>query len=196
MVLAQAVASDQEERAYTYADLLAFPEDTQRREVIGGELIVSPSPDWWHQALLLHTRDLIVRSPASRTGNVAVAPLDVRLSPYDTAQPDILFITHERMTILAPDNRISGPPDLAVEILSPTSRRLDRVRKFALYANAGVPEYWILDSPKRAVDAFGLADGFYLPLATDDAGRPISRILPGFVVDPAEIFSVLPAGQE
>ena len=180
------------DRALTYDDLLRFPEDTQRREIIGGELIVSPSPDWWHQRLVLHVRDLIVASEAGKLGEVAVAPLDVRLTTYDTVQPDLFFVRSDRMSILMADGRITGSPDLVVEVVSPTSHALDRVRKFALYAGAGVPEYWIVDAIRREVPVHVLNGNRYAQVPVDPDGVSASRVLPGFVVDPAAIFAVLP----
>lgn len=190
----EAISVEDRERALTYDDLASLPEDHLRREIIGGELIVSPSPDWWHQELALHVRDLIVASEAGKLGKVAVAPLDVRLTPYDTVQPDLFFVTWDKMaSILMPDGRITGSPNLVIEVVSPTSRALDRVRKFALYASAGVPEYWIVDADAREVPVHVLDGNRYARIQTDSNGRAASRVLPGFVVDPTAIFAVLPA---
>ena len=82
-----------------------------------------------------------------------------------------------------------GPPDLAVEILSPSTRNFDETRKLRFYEAAGVPEYWIFDPDQREVRPFRLDAGAYVPLppAADDTFH--SAVLPGFVVDPEDLFA-------
>ncbi|MCC6314686.1 MAG: Uma2 family endonuclease, partial [Thermomicrobiales bacterium] len=141
----------------TWEDLLAFPEDNQKREIIGGELIVAPSPVRIHQRLIGRIARLIEdAADAQDAGEMYRAPLDVRLTPYDAVQPDVLFIRTERLGIFAPDGRITGAPDLVVEILSPGARSIDRIRTFALYATAGVLEYWLVDPEASTVQIFAL----------------------------------------
>ena len=179
-------------RPYAYADLLAMPEDAVRREIIDGELIVSPAPNWWHQKLVLIVARLLEQT-GDGIGETAGAPLDVRLTDRDSVQPDVLFIRNENLGILAADGRISGPPDIVVEIVSPASARYDRVRKFALYERAGVPEYWLLDYRDRSFAVNELRDGRYHPVPAEADGRLRSRVLPNLAVSAADLFAGIPA---
>ncbi len=178
-------------RPLTYDDLLAMPEDAIRREIIDGVLFVSPSPDWWHQKLVMRVHGWFEDAGAGR-GEASVAPLDVRLSDYDSVQPDVLFITSERMHILADDGRITGPPDIVVEVVSKSSAAHDRVRKFALYARSGVPEYWILDHRDRAFVIHELRDGRYHAIPVDADGRVRSRVLPDLALSADDLFAGIP----
>lgn len=154
---------------------------------------MSASPDWWHQRLVLQIATLLEAVVASRgLGVVNVAPMDLRLVPYDAVQPDILFIRAEQMSILAEDRRVSGAPDLVVEILPPTSLAIDPVRTFALDANSGVPEYWIVDPFSRELLLLTLEAGRFVPLPVDDPGRASSRVGARCVIDPAGLFAMLP----
>jgi Uma2 family endonuclease len=81
-----------------------------------------------------------------------------------------------------------GPPDLAVEIISPTSRKIDQERKFALYARSGVPEYWLLDGVDRSLRMFRLDGDRYVAVEPTE-GRLESTVIPGLVLDPAALFA-------
>ncbi|MCC6314687.1 MAG: Uma2 family endonuclease [Thermomicrobiales bacterium] len=177
-------------RALTWEDLLAFPEDNQKREIIRGELIVSPGPSVWHQEVVLAIyRRLYAFAHARQAGKVMTSPIDVRFSSYDVTQPDVLFIRADRFrSLLTSDARIAGAPDLVVEVISPTSRSIDCVRKFALYADAGVPEYWLVDPEMRSLQIFTLEGDRYTQLPAGAAGRVASRVLPGLIVDPGWVF--------
>jgi Uma2 family endonuclease len=176
-------------RPLTYADLCELPNDSNRYEIIGGELIVSPSPHRAHQQTSMLLSVLISQHvAASQLGKVFAAPVDVRLSPHNVVQPDLLFIRQDRLGIFGPTGPVEGPPDLVVEIVSPSSRVMDRIRKAALYADSGVPEYWIVDPEKREFQLLTLEQGQYEPAEAVD-GRFLSTVIPGLVVDPATLFA-------
>jgi Uma2 family endonuclease len=98
-------------------------------------------------------------------GQVFIAPLDVLLSDHVVLQPDLFFVSNERASIVR-DANIAGAPDLCIEVLSPGTERLDRLRKTELYARFGVPHYWIIDLSARAIEEYVL-------------GRPRVRVSPG-----------------
>lgn len=128
-------------RPLTYDDLLPMPKDGKRYEIIGGELHVAAAPSRKHQDALADVfESLRAWVRPRRLGKVYFAPVDVRISPTDIVEPDILFIRQDRLHIVEA-NTVEGAPDLIVEVLSPSTRDLDLVRKAALYANAGVEEY-------------------------------------------------------
>ncbi|HEV2107853.1 MAG TPA: Uma2 family endonuclease [Thermomicrobiales bacterium] len=185
--------TDEETRVWTYADLLAMPEDMSRRyEILGGELFVSPSPNIAHQVVLyeLYLR-LAMHVRERDLGYLLAGPVDVRRSEYEVVVPDILFVRKERAHIIRlGEQSITEPPDLMVEVVSPSSQRRDRTQKLALYAAFGVQEYWIVDPLRRAFAAFSLRDGTYEPLP-EERGVFRSRVVEGFEINLADLFRVL-----
>jgi Uma2 family endonuclease len=105
-------------------------------------------------------------------------------------EPDILFVTRENRARLTPQ-RLEGPADLAVEIISEESTTRDRVQKFAEYQQAGVREYWLIDPRpgQQQVTLYHLTDaGTYAAIASDEQGRCHSTVLPGFWLRPAWLW--------
>jgi len=174
----------------TAAELDHFPDDGKRREIIAGELYVSPAPAKEHQKLagklylLLHQA---VEFPG--WGEVYFAPVDVRFSTHDQVQPDLLVIRQERRGIYR-GNTVHEAPDIVVEILSPSNRNYDEIEKARLYAEAGVPEYWILDPITHVFRMLALVDGRHVPVTPED-GFLHSTVVPGLVVDPTALFASL-----
>lgn len=119
------------------------------------------------------------------------APTDVVLSSLDVVQPDLLFISAARASIITEKN-IQGPPDFVIEIISETSRKTDETIKRKLYEGYGVREYWIVDPELETVDIHRLADRCYfraaeLSLAADHAIE--TPLLPGLKLKLSDIFS-------
>lgn len=173
---------------WTYQQYLEL-DDEQRYEIIDGELILSPAPSTRHQAISL---ELVLRMNAwvgeRNLGQVFYAPVDVVLNDDEVVQPDILFIRRENAGIVG-ERAIHGAPDLAVEILSPSSVRLDRHRKRALYERAGVREFWLVDPANRVIEVFGLREGGYeLASFAAEQGQVASGVLEGFVAEVAEVI--------
>ncbi len=156
---------------WTYEDYLVLPDDGRRYEIIEGVLYVVNAPNSDHQTVVTETSRHLGNFVASQNmGRVLVAPFEVHLSSRTRPiQPDILFIRSERWPI----ERIAyfaGAPDLVVEVISPSSTRMDRVTKFTTYESAGVPEYWIVNPHARTIEVFTLSHGEYALLGeyTDD----------------------------
>ena len=183
-------STETQTRPLTVDDVLDYPDDGQRYEIIGGELIVSPAPTVEHQRLLARLY-LLFATFANRhhLGEVLFAPLDVVLFGHDRVQPDLIFIARDRLDIIG-SARVEGAPDLVLEILSPSNHRHDQVRKAALYATAGVREYWLVDPEARAIAVFTLADRRFEPVA-QPAGTAASTLLPGLEVDVTALFADL-----
>ncbi len=183
------IANLQLDRPYTAADLASMPEDGRKYEVIGGELIVSPSPSERHQRVSIRLAQRIqAHVERADIGVAYVAPFDVLLGEYDIVQPDLLVVLKENASRIS-DTGLVGPPDLAIEIVSPSSARSDLIRKRATYATCALPEYWIVDPQQETILAQRLVDGRYEPMTTDDGLVHSSRIV-GLVIDTREIFSV------
>ena len=136
----------------TYADYEKFPADRFRHEIIDGEEWSTPTPYINHQAAVGSLLCILANhASAHNLGQVLVAPTDVLLSEHDIAQPDVLFVSRKRASILTEAN-IQGAPDLVVEVLSLWSIALDRGPKLALYERSGILEYWIVDPASKTAE--------------------------------------------
>lgn len=138
-------------RPLTADDLATFPDDGNRYEVIGGMLVVSPSPTARHQRILTQLVTwLNLHLIQTSAGEVFVAPFDVHLSINDVVQPDLVVVLDEHRAVIE-EKGVVGTPDIVVEVLSPSTSRSDRVWKTALYARSGVREYWIVDPVEETI---------------------------------------------
>ena len=141
---------------HTRDDYYALPDDGLRYELLEGELTVAPAPSFDHQRM---SGELHVALHLARPDGLVVlaAPFDVELEFTSVVQPDLIVVGRD-----VPEQRgLMGPPLLAVEILSPSGRGRDQVRKKRLYERAGVPSYWILDPEVPSLTAWELHEGHY-----------------------------------
>ena len=147
----------------TYEDYARTPEG-ERWELINGELIMPPSPKEEHQSVQANLGAAMhIFTRTNDLGRVYFAPFDVVLSEHDTLQPDLLFVSKDRLDIITEDN-VQGAPDLVVEIRSPSTARQDWTVKRELYARHGVREYWLVD-PEAATVAVLLREEDELKVA-------------------------------
>ncbi|MDW8144743.1 MAG: Uma2 family endonuclease [Roseiflexaceae bacterium] len=146
---------------WTVADYERLPDDGQRYELIEGSLHMAPAPNPDHQAASLRIAHyLFTFIEIAGHGRVFTAPIDVELSSLTVVQPDVVVLLRGgAATITA--QRIVGPPDLVVEVVSPGTASYDRREKRDLYAAAGVREYWIADPGHRAVELLTLEGAVY-----------------------------------
>jgi Uma2 family endonuclease len=170
------------DRKLTFEEFLEWLDEDTWAEWIDGEVIVLSPASARHQAvklfvamlmrLFVHARDL---------GTVIDAPFVVRLRAVRRGrEPDVIFVARESLSRLQ-RTYLDGPPELAVEVVSPESRERDRVTKFAEYAAAGVAEYWLIDPDTRQAAFYRLdAGGAYQAIPPDSAGIYRSAALPGF----------------
>lgn len=171
----------------TYGDLLALPDDGLRRELLNGELLVTPAPRTRHQELV---RRLVVafsnHIDEHGGGRVFVAPYDVVLSDADVVEPDLVFVADSRLSIIT-DANIQGVPSLLIEVLS--DPRVDRVHKRDLYARFGVPEYWIVDPDSDRIEVHHLEGDRYPKPGILEPGEVLEyRGLPGLQLDLAKLL--------
>lgn len=110
------------------------------------------------------------------------------LGESSAPEPDIAFVS-SRHSDRIQEGRINGPPDLAVEIVSPESRDRDYLVKKALYERGGVQEYWIIDPAYRRAEFYGLRDGVFVPLPLESNRYFISQVVSGFWIDVEWLFS-------
>ena len=162
---------------FGYTDLLAMPEDGRRYEIHGGELVVVPSPMPCHQIAAVELVTLLHDYQHRTGGIVLTAPLDIVFDEYDVLQPDIVFFRAERRHLVQPYAVTRTAPDIAVEVLSPSTASIDRGRKMRIFARYGVSEYWIVDPVRLHIEVHVLAEGAYRQAQVATAGDTVRSVL-------------------
>lgn len=182
-----AAVLEHQKKRWTYEEYYRLDDD-QRYEVIGGNLLMVPAPDTWHQDWSGDLYSLLrpfVRK--NKLGRVFYSPIDVVLDEENTVQPDIVFVASANSGIIQ-RRGIFGAPDLVVELISPSSVRRDRHQKMDLYARFGVKEYWIGDPANKSLEILTLKNSRYeLHCAADQKGKLTSLVIPCFEFDLAEV---------
>jgi Uma2 family endonuclease len=168
----------------SYEEFLAWADEDVHAEWVDGEVIVQMPPKEPHQrvvAFLVQLMGLFIQ--LFHLGRLLPAPFEMRAIPDGPArEPDLIFIAREHLDRLSPE-RLSGPADLVVEVISDDSVARDRADKFYEYQAAGVREYWILDSRPglERADFYVLDEkDRYRPVPPDTDSRYHSTVLPGF----------------
>jgi Uma2 family endonuclease len=111
-------------------------------------------------------------------GKVGGGTTTVRLAKYQGPEPDLFFIRKNRTGIIG-EKYVEGPPDLCVEGLSKSTRKIDRGRKFVLYAKHDVKEYWIIGPLRKTIEFYENQEGEWVEIKPDAQGRLHSKVLPG-----------------
>jgi Uma2 family endonuclease len=175
-------------RRWTVDDLDDLPEDGNRYEVIDGELFVTPAPSLAHQrAIGLLYFQLYAYLSRERIGDVVFAPADVIFSRTRGVQPDLLvmpLVNGKRPTHFQDAGRLL----LAVEVLSPSTARSDRVAKRTLFRNEGVPEYWIVDMDSRTIERSTPSDA-RVDVVAERLAWPVEGASEQFEMDVADYFA-------
>ena len=135
---------------WTEQDYLSLPDSNQYIELSEGVVFIIPPPSYEHQCIVANFYRFLYSFVMSQNlGEVAFAPLAMRLWPGKIREPDVLFYSQVNADRLG--ETISGVPDLVAEVVSPGSRRVDSQEKFVEYAQAGVAEYWLIDPEEKTV---------------------------------------------
>lgn len=173
---------------FTYQDYMLLPEGRQY-EIIDGDLFMTPAPSTEHQRVSLKLATLLYAFVSEAgLGEVLEAPCDVVLSATDVVQPDILFVSRDRLDIIG-SKHLTAAPDLVVEVLSPATEERDRTSKAKLYARTGVKELWIVSPSARTIELFANGpEGFKRFSICGASEEARSRLLPGFTVPLARVF--------
>jgi Uma2 family endonuclease len=177
-----------EQPRYTYTDYLEWNED-ERYEIIDGEAYMQAAPSRIHQEISGNLYYALRSFLEGKPCKVYAAPFSVRLFPMEdesddtVVEPDITVVCDSAKL---DDRGCKGPPDMAIEIVSPSTARHDRIVKFNKYREAGVQEYWIVDPEERAIFAYILKNGEYTAAVYEDAAP--STVLPGCTIDLSSIF--------
>jgi Uma2 family endonuclease len=173
----------------TYQDYAALPDDGKRYEILDGELSVTPAPGRTHQHVVLRLgAALDTHVTAHDLGEVYIAPFDVILAETTIVQPDIIFVANDRLAIFS-ERGAESAPTLAIEVLSPSTTRIDRSRKLQLYTRHGVPHYWIVDPERRVIEVYRLSAGVYeIPEMFADDNLADMPPFDGLRLDPASLW--------
>ena len=161
----------------TADEYLALPETSQPQNLIDGRLYVSPAPRPRHQLIV---GDLYVAIRTFQLGNGGysiLSPTDCVLNDGTVVQPDVAYIRAGREAIVG--NRVNGAPDLAIEVLSPGTRRFDRQKKLRAYGLNGVREAWLVDPEAETVTVFTGSGGEW----THEQSVLFGETIPSSVVD-------------
>jgi Uma2 family endonuclease len=173
---------------FTYEDYLRLPEIRQY-EIVDGDLYMVGAPVPNHQRV---SRRLLIpltlHVEERRLGEVLDAPCDVVLSATDVVQPDILFVSKERLGIIGATH-ITAAPDLVVEVLSPATAERDRTTKAKLYARHGVKELWLADVETKTIEVFTNTGAGFERMARYSATETLkSVLLPDLEISLAAVF--------
>jgi Uma2 family endonuclease len=165
----------------TYDDYCLLPNNGRRYEIIDGELFVTPSPRRAHQNVVTQLSSYLAAFVRREgRGRVYVAPFDVVFSFHDVVEPDILYVSKERASVVTEKN-VQGAPDLVVEVLSATTAEIDRTTKLKLYARYGVQEYWLVDPEQCTAEIYRReARGFERVASLQPSDSLTTPLLPGF----------------
>lgn len=151
---------------------------------------MNAAPGTRHQLAVMQIAAALFDHRRSHGGQVLPAPLDVYFADDNVVEPDVLFIRADHLDRLG-TKYLQGPPDLAVEISSPSTRRLELVRKRELYERFGVPEYWYVDLEIDRVEIYSLVEGRYpAPQLRYPAELVESTQLLGFAMPAGEALEV------
>jgi len=177
----------------TYDDLMLFPDDGRRHELIDGEHYVTPSPNIGHQEILGRLYLLIGNWLAEHpVGRAYFAPLDIVFSNFDVVEPDLLYMSNERAAEIITPMHVHGVPELVVEIGSKGTRRRDETIKLRLYDRSGVSEYWFVDPEVDVVRVYRREGGQFsraIELSREAGDVLTTSLLPGLDLELSRIFS-------
>jgi Uma2 family endonuclease len=172
---------------WTEEEYFALPDTNRLIELSEGELIMPPHPTHTHQRTVMRLAAAMYTFVQRHgLGTLQIAPLPVRLWPGKIREPDILSVAEEHGDRIG--EQFYGPPDLVVEVLSPSTWRIDRREKMVEYARAGISEYWMVDPDACTIEVFVLREGAYSLLGKWGTGEVAhSEVLAGFELDANDV---------
>lgn len=168
------------EARMTVEDYFTLPESNRPMELLDGVVHEPPAPNCDHQYVVTQLTTLLNNHvQRHRLGQVCVSPVDVVLDRVSglVLQPDVIFVCAAREHIVS--DRVWGPPDLAIEVLSFGTAARDRTLKMDCYRRYGVRECWLVEPVSRVVEVFSFAEPTSPPPRTFGAGTRVrSGVLP------------------
>jgi Uma2 family endonuclease len=176
-------------------EYLQLPETTIPMEHLGGVVVyphwneetMSPAPVPDHQDIVLNIGTLLKAHAKQHGGSAHIAPVDVSFDNGVTVQPDVMWRSPDSQCART-DRRFHGPPELVVEVLSPSTGQRDKTDKFDIYEARGIREYWIVEPRDNVIEVYVLDGGAYRRLGAFKPGQTFDSPVLGQSVPVAEIF--------
>jgi len=131
-----------------------------RLELVDGEIAMSPSPEPKHSFVITRFSQLLFNHIDAEDLGQLFTDVDTIFGEHDVRRPDLLYFAKGRLHLIG-EKAMEGPPDLCVEIISPSSRTTDRKNKFKQYAKGKVAHYWIVDPHEKTIEGYKLSAGKY-----------------------------------
>jgi Uma2 family endonuclease len=164
----------------TFDEYLETLTEESKGDLIDGVIYMQSPPSDAHERILGFVFSILqVYVVRKKLGAVRGSRTAIKFSEYNGTQPDIVFISNARRHLVHP-YYMDAAPDMVVEILSPTTRNLDRGKKMALYAKHGILEYWQIDPEEQAAEFFWNDNGSWMPMPVSDDGVFHLQAVPGF----------------
>jgi len=183
----EAVRND---RHYTYADYANWDDGVRYELIDGMAYMMSPAPSRAHQEIIGELHLQLRQFLKGKQCKVYLSPFDVRLNADENddivVQPDLIIVCDKSKL---DKNGCNGAPDMAIEVISPSSSRMDKLLKMQKYLKYGVREYWIVDPDSKTVQAFILDNGNYIVNAYADTEAAPIRVLEGCVINLPDVFA-------
>jgi Uma2 family endonuclease len=147
----------------TTAEYYQLPEYAEHDliQLIDGEVVIGMPPIPLHQAVVGEVLFLLMTIAKKQGGRAFTAPLEVYLDEYNSYEPDVLYLTPDSPCQVEA-KRLTGAPDLVVEVLSTSTAKLDRDEKYRAYERHGVREYWIIDPLHQTVEVWYRVEGRFV----------------------------------
>ncbi|MCG6168762.1 Uma2 family endonuclease [Leptospira sanjuanensis] len=172
----------------TGKDFALLPEGTLA-ELLDGEIVMVPARIPEHQRVSGKLFTLLLPCvERKKLGEIFFSPIDVFLDEHNVVQPDLVYISNAKNSIIG-EKRIEGAPDWVAEILSEGNAYHDLKTKKKLYEKYGVREYWIVDPMERSVDVYSNGEGGFKLIASASSGKITSTVLEGFFVEIESLFT-------
>lgn len=182
---------------YTYKDYLTWPEE-ENWELIDGTPYMQAAPSWQHQAIIGNIITQFNNYLQGKSCFAFPAPFDLRLPEGNEIDEDVTTVLQPDIAIVCDKNRLSktgynGVPSLVVEVVSPSTSKMDRLFKFNKYEKAGVKEYWIVEPDGKVVSVFTLQSNnrYGRPETYTEEHKVEISILPDFIVDLSQVFATI-----
>jgi len=178
---------------YSYADYLKWTFE-ERVELIKGKVFKMSAPSRVHQKISSYIHIAIGSYLKGKKCDVYAAPFDVRLPRKSKDDKDITTVLQPDLCVICDKSILDakgclGPPDIVVEILSPSNNVTELKNKYEIYLEAGIKEYWVVSPQNKTFLVYTLTDGKYIPSRLMVAGDVFSSsVLDGFSLDLKDLF--------
>jgi Uma2 family endonuclease len=169
----------------------ALPEYEQHDliQLIDGQVVIGMPPIPKHQFIVVEIIFLLRMLANQKGGRVATSPIEVYLDEYNIYEPDVLYIAPDSRCEIG-EKRLTGAPDLVVEVLSPSTAKHDRSAKYRAYERHGVREYWIVDPAHETLEVWALKDAQFQRQGAYAPGTTFKSSVLDTEVDVTVIFNV------